>query len=103
MKKQSDWMVQVWENGGWEDYWPVTVYGTKRRTAVRRAPKVFCGEWLELWRAKKLRWRVGRMLRKGLTVVDPPHTGPLACSVCGAAGHGRAYHRSMSDVHALQG
>lgn len=60
----SDWMVQVWENGEWSDYWPVTVKGTSRAAAVKRAPRVLCGRWRERYHARSLKWRVGRRLRE---------------------------------------
>lgn len=59
----ASWMVQVWEDGGWADYWPVTANGTSRRAAVKRAPRVFCGLFHKRYATGALRWRLGRHLR----------------------------------------
>ena len=60
---QVDWMVQVWDAGdGFTDYWPISVYSTKRSAAVRKGPAVFCGEYAERYKARKLRWRIERKL-----------------------------------------
>jgi len=59
----SNWMVQVWEEGqGFTDYWPITVKNVSRRNAVKRAPKVFCGDYQKRYQEGKLRWRVERCL-----------------------------------------
>ena len=61
--KQTDYMVQVWDAGvGFTDYWPVSIYGTSRRKAVKRAPAVFCGDYKHRYNEGCLRWRVGRKL-----------------------------------------
>ena len=63
MSVQTDWMVQVWEDGGFQDYWPVTISGKSRRKAVGRAPRVFCGDYKQRHESGNLRWRIGRFLR----------------------------------------
>lgn len=62
-KKYSDFMVQVWEGGRWVDYWPVTVAGTSRIAARKRAPRVFYGDYAARYAARSLRWRLGSHLR----------------------------------------
>ena len=91
-EKQSEWQVQTWEDGGWVDYWPVTIYGSSRRRAVKRAGNVFQGEFKRLYLAGKLRWRVGRMLRDGIGVGNPAHSAAQACNVCGGS-HSPEVHR----------
>ena len=68
MSIQTDWMVQVWEDGGFSDYWPVTILGKSRRRAVERAPNVFCGSYADRYQTRSLRWRVGRCLRTRVVV-----------------------------------
>lgn len=51
-------MVQVWDNGGWSDYWPVNA-------ANRKAARVeACKALSPFWLAR--RWRVGPQLGVGL-------------------------------------
>lgn len=68
MSIQTDWMVQVWEDGGFSDYWPVTIFGESHRKAVERAPNVFCGSYTDRYQVRNLRWRVGRCLRTRVLV-----------------------------------
>lgn len=52
----KDYMIQVWENGAWSDYWPVTAKDSRAaRTNARVALSPF-------WRTK--RWRIGRELNQ---------------------------------------
>ena len=63
MQKQSEWMVQVWENGAWADYWPVSVWGLSRTAARKRAPRVFQGDYAARYAVRSLRWKLGRHIR----------------------------------------